>query len=73
MNEPGGSGQSSRCGDSFVDVEVVLLFMLCSKSGDLAMADMRFLKDDPWVYLKEKNPSLCDWNMFYECVSNLNK
>ncbi|RZC19406.1 BTB/POZ domain-containing protein [Glycine soja] len=61
MNEPGGSGQSSRFGDSFVDVEGLLLFMLCSKSGDLAMADMRFLKDDPWVYLKEKNPSLVSY------------
>ncbi|KAJ1394407.1 SKP1/BTB/POZ domain superfamily [Sesbania bispinosa] len=27
-------------------------------SGDLAVADMRRLGDDPWVYLKEKNPSL---------------
>ena len=25
------------------------------------MADMRFLKDDPWVYLKEKNPSLVSY------------
>ncbi|KAG4999958.1 hypothetical protein JHK82_021129 [Glycine max] len=61
-NEPGGSGRSSRFGDSFADVEAdvegLLLFKLCSKSGDLAMADMRFLKDDPWVYMKEKNPSL---------------
>ncbi|KAK7390536.1 hypothetical protein VNO78_25844 [Psophocarpus tetragonolobus] len=61
-NEPGGSGRSSRFGDTFADVEPdvegLLLFKLCSKSGDLAMADMRFLKDDPWVYLKEKNPSL---------------
>ncbi|WVZ11682.1 hypothetical protein V8G54_016212 [Vigna mungo] len=61
-NEPGGSGRSSRFGDSFADVEAdvegLLLFKLCSKSGDLAMADMRFLKDDPWIYLKEKNASL---------------
>ncbi|XP_061352870.1 protein ENDOPLASMIC RETICULUM-ARRESTED PEN3 [Gastrolobium bilobum] len=60
-NEP-GAGRSSRFGDSFaamdVDVEGLLLFKLCSKSGDLAMADMRRLGDDPWVYLKEKNPSL---------------
>ncbi|AES81059.1 putative chromatin remodeling & transcription regulator BTB-POZ family [Medicago truncatula] len=60
-NEP-GAGRSSRFGDSFsaidVDVEKLLLFKLCSKSGDLAMADMRRLGDDPWVYLKEKNPSL---------------
>ncbi|XP_058737822.1 protein ENDOPLASMIC RETICULUM-ARRESTED PEN3-like [Vicia villosa] len=61
-HEPGASGRSSRFGDSFsaieVDVEKMLLFKLCSKSGDLAMADMRRLGDDPWVYLKEKNPSL---------------
>lgn len=60
-NEP-GAGRSSRFGDSFaaidVDVEGLALFKLCSKSGDLAMADMRSLGDDPWVYLKEKNPSL---------------
>ncbi|KAJ1409628.1 SKP1/BTB/POZ domain superfamily [Sesbania bispinosa] len=60
-NEP-GAGRSSRFGDSFsaidVDVEGLLLFKLCSKSGDLGVADMRRLGDDPWVYLKEKNPSL---------------
>ncbi|TKY63289.1 BTB/POZ domain-containing protein [Spatholobus suberectus] len=63
-NEP-GSGRSSRFGDSFADVDAdvegLLLFKLCSKSGDLAMADMRFLKEDPWVYLKEKNPSLVSY------------
>ncbi|XP_027342230.1 BTB/POZ domain-containing protein At3g09030 [Abrus precatorius] len=64
-NEP-GSGRSSRFGDSFADVDAdvegLLLFKLCSKSGDLAMADMRFLKDDPWIYLKEKNPSLVSYS-----------
>ncbi|KAI4353254.1 hypothetical protein L6164_002219 [Bauhinia variegata] len=60
-NEP-GAGRSSRFGDSFSDVDVevegLTLFKLCSKSGDLAMADMRQLGDDPWIYLQEKNPSL---------------
>ncbi|VFQ71842.1 unnamed protein product [Cuscuta campestris] len=60
-NEP-GSGRSSRFGDPFADVGVdpddLTLFKLCSKSGDLAAADLRKLTDDPWVYLKEKNPSL---------------
>lgn len=60
-NEPGASS-SRRFGDSFasvdVDVEGLSLFKLCSKSGDLAMADMRHLGNDPWIYLKEKNPSL---------------
>ncbi|EYU41870.1 hypothetical protein ABFS82_10G018500 [Erythranthe guttata] len=60
-NEP-GSGRSSRFGDSFadtdVDVDELSLFKICSKSGDLAMADLRKLSDDPWVYLKEKNPSM---------------
>lgn len=60
-NEP-GVGRSSRFGDSLacvdVDVEGLTLFKLCSQSGDLAMADMRHLGDDPWIYLKEKNPSL---------------
>lgn len=61
MNEP-GSGRSSRFGDSFADTDVDLdelsLFKICSKSGDLAMADLRKLSDDPWLYLKEKNPSM---------------
>lgn len=60
-NEP-GSGRSSRFGDSFADVDVdfdeLTLVKLCSKSGDLAVADLRKLSEDPWVYLKEKNPSM---------------
>ncbi|XP_028773792.1 BTB/POZ domain-containing protein At3g09030-like [Neltuma alba] len=60
-NEP-GAGRSSRFGDSFarvdVDVEGLALFKLCSQSGDLAMAGMRHLKEDPWIYLQERNPSL---------------
>lgn len=59
-----GSGRSSRFGDSLADVDVDLdelaLFKICSKSGDLAMADLRKLTEDPWLYLKEKNPSLRD-------------
>ncbi|XP_039161359.1 protein ENDOPLASMIC RETICULUM-ARRESTED PEN3 [Eucalyptus grandis] len=60
-NEP-GSGRSSRFGDSFADVdadaESSRLFKVCSKSGDLGMADLRKLGDDPWVYLREKNPGM---------------
>lgn len=60
-NEP-GSGRSSRFGDSFADVDIDVdgstLFKVCSKSGDIAGADLRKLGEDPWVYLKEKNPSL---------------
>lgn len=60
-NEP-GSGRSGRFGDPFadvdVDVEEAALFKVCSKSGDLAMAELRALKEDPWIYLQEKNPSL---------------
>ncbi|OVA17649.1 Potassium channel tetramerization-type BTB domain [Macleaya cordata] len=60
-NEP-GSGRSSRFGDSFADVDVDVdestMFKVCSKSGDVAIADLRNLKEDPWVYLEEKNPSL---------------
>lgn len=61
MNDP-GSGRSSRFGDSFADMDVDLeelrLFKLCSKSGDLAVADLRKLSEDPWIYLVEKNPRL---------------
>lgn len=57
-----GSGRSTRFGDSFADMDVDVdestLFKICSKSGDLAMADVRKLGDDPWVYLKDKNPSM---------------
>ncbi|XP_051131173.1 protein ENDOPLASMIC RETICULUM-ARRESTED PEN3 [Andrographis paniculata] len=60
-NEP-GSGRSSRFGDSFaaadVDLDELLLFKVCSTSGDVGMADLRKLSDDPWIYLKEKNPSM---------------
>ncbi|KAM6551910.1 hypothetical protein CsatB_001718 [Cannabis sativa] len=60
-NEP-GSGRSGRFGDPFadvgVDVEDSTLFKVCSKSGDLAMADLRSLKEDPWIYLQDNNPSL---------------
>ncbi|KAL4311981.1 hypothetical protein GQ457_01G048510 [Hibiscus cannabinus] len=60
-NEP-GSGRSSRFGDSFADVDAdtddSILFKICSKSGDLAMADIRKLGDDPWVYMEDTNPSL---------------
>lgn len=57
-----GSGRSSRFGDSFADVDADVeestLFKVCSKSGDLAVADLRKLGDDPWVYLQDKNPSM---------------
>lgn len=60
-NEP-GSGRSSRFGDSFADVDFdrdeLTMFKVCSKSGDLAMADVRMLSEDPWVYLEEKNPCM---------------
>ena len=60
-SEP-GSGRSSRFGDSFADVAVdtdeSTLYKICSKSGDLGMADVRKLGDDPWVYLKDRNPSM---------------
>lgn len=60
-NEP-GSGRSRRFGDPFADVAVdaeeSMIFKVCSQSGDLGMADLRNLGDDPWVYLQENNPSL---------------
>ncbi|KAL5993539.1 Protein ENDOPLASMIC RETICULUM-ARRESTED PEN3 [Asimina triloba] len=60
-SEP-GSGRSSRFGDAFADVDVdseeSAIFKVCSKSGDLGIADLRKLGEDPWVYLEERNPSL---------------
>ncbi|XP_021892397.1 LOW QUALITY PROTEIN: BTB/POZ domain-containing protein At3g09030 [Carica papaya] len=70
-NEP-GSGRSSRFGDSFadvgVDVEGMKLFKVCSKSGDVGMADLRNLGDDPWVYLHDKNPSMRSSGGGEDCV-----
>lgn len=64
-NEP-GSGRSARFGDSFADVDVdvdeLTLFKICSKSGDIAMADLRNLGEDPWVYMEDKNPSMISSN-----------
>ncbi|KFK38288.1 hypothetical protein AALP_AA3G094800 [Arabis alpina] len=58
-SEP-GSGRSSRFGDSLadmdVDVEDLTIFKVCSKSGDLGMADIRKLGEDPWVYMSDENP-----------------
>ncbi|KAK6943095.1 Potassium channel tetramerization-type BTB domain [Dillenia turbinata] len=57
-SEP-GSGRSSRFGDSFADADVdtdqCALLKVCSKSGDVAMADLRNLGDDPWVYYQDNN------------------
>nr|GEY90071.1 BTB/POZ domain-containing protein At3g09030 [Tanacetum cinerariifolium] len=62
-NEP-GSGRSSRFGDSFADVSIdvndMSMCKICSKSGDVGIADLRKLGDDPWVYLRDTNPSLRD-------------
>lgn len=67
-NEP-GSGRSSRFGDSFADMDVDVndqtLFKICSKSGDLGMADIRSLGEDPWVYMKDTNPSMRDSSCNY--------
>lgn len=54
-SEPGGAGRSSRFGDPFADADVDVkqqaIYKVCSKSGDLAVADLRCLGDDPWVYM----------------------
>ncbi|XP_042481481.1 protein ENDOPLASMIC RETICULUM-ARRESTED PEN3 [Macadamia integrifolia] len=57
-SEP-GSGRKSRFGDALADVDVdeSALFKVCSKSGDVGVADLRKLGDDPWVYLEDQNPS----------------
>lgn len=54
-SEPGGSGRSSRFGDPFADADVdvnqLMLYKVCSKSGDIGVADLRRLGNDPWVYM----------------------
>lgn len=59
-SEP-GAGRSSRFGDSFadadVDVQQMKVYKVCWKSGDVAVADMRMLGEDPWVYLEDVRSS----------------
>ncbi|CAN6301456.1 unnamed protein product [Urochloa humidicola] len=54
-SEPGGAGRSSRFGDPFADADVDVkqqaIYKVCSKSGDVAVADLRSLGNDPWVYM----------------------
>lgn len=64
-SEPGGAGRSSRFGDAFADADVDLegqrapaIYKVCSKTGDIGVADMRRLGEDPWVYLEERSPGL---------------
>ncbi|PKA62679.1 BTB/POZ domain-containing protein [Apostasia shenzhenica] len=61
-NEPGGGTRSDRFGDSFADVDAdgkeMAIYKVCWKSGDLAIADMRKLGEDPWMYLEERSASL---------------
>lgn len=56
-SEPGAGSSSSRFGDSFADADVdreeLKLYKVCWKSGDVAVADMRMLREDPWVYLED--------------------
>ncbi|KAK8961464.1 BTB/POZ domain-containing protein [Platanthera guangdongensis] len=61
-SEPGGGTRSDRFGDAFaeadVDREAMAIYKVCWKSGDLAVADMRKLGEDPWLYLEEPSPTL---------------
>ncbi|XP_010543224.1 PREDICTED: BTB/POZ domain-containing protein At3g09030 [Tarenaya hassleriana] len=58
-SEP-GTGRSSKLGDSLADVDIdvddSLIFKVCFRSGDLGMADLRKLGEDPWVYMSDDNP-----------------
>eukprot|EP01018_Ginkgo_biloba_P034543 Gb_35425 [translate_table: standard] len=62
QNEPSLSRWTQQV-DSFADVvaneELLGIFKVCLKSGDVAMVDMRQLNvEDPWMVLEESNPSL---------------
>ncbi|KAK9168188.1 hypothetical protein Syun_000328 [Stephania yunnanensis] len=65
-NEPGSGRSSSRFGDSFadvdVDVEEGLMFKVGSKSGDVAMADLRNLGEDPWQVFVGRERGLEVWS-----------
>lgn len=62
ISEPGGGGRSSRFGDAFADADVdrkeMTIYKVCWKSGDVAIADMRKLSEDPWFYLEERSAAL---------------
>ncbi|KAL0911819.1 hypothetical protein M5K25_019985 [Dendrobium thyrsiflorum] len=61
-SEPGSGARSGRFGDAFADVDVdrkeMAIYKVCWKSGDLAVADMRKLSEDPWLYLEERSAAL---------------
>lgn len=61
-SEPGGSGRSSRIGDTMADVDVdpdgLFIAKVGCRSGNLGVADLRNLGTDPWVYLEDPNPRL---------------
>lgn len=62
--EPGSGRSSARFGDSFADADVdweepsPAIYKVCWKSGDVGVADLRMLGDDPWVYLEERSAGL---------------
>ena len=64
--EPGSGRSSARFGDTFADADVdreepcQAIYKVCWKSGDVGVADMRMLGDDPWVYLEDRAAALRD-------------
>lgn len=62
ISEPGGGARNSRFGDAFADADVdrneMAIYKVCWKSGDVAVADMRKLSEDPWLYLEERSAAL---------------
>ncbi|KAL9269574.1 ENDOPLASMIC RETICULUM-ARRESTED PEN3-like protein [Drosera capensis] len=44
--------------DVDVDAEDGVVAKVCSKSGDVGLADMRMFGDDPWVYLEDSDKGL---------------
>ncbi|GAB2221727.1 hypothetical protein Drorol1_Dr00012913 [Drosera rotundifolia] len=61
-SEPGSGMSSGRFGDAMCDVDVDaedgVVVKVCSKSGDVGLADMRMFGDDPWVYLEDPDKGL---------------
>ncbi|WOL08385.1 hypothetical protein Cni_G17138 [Canna indica] len=58
-SEPGAVSSNLRFGDAFaaadVDQEGSAIYKVCWRSGDVAVADMRRLGENPWVYLEERS------------------
>ncbi|XP_074567397.1 protein ENDOPLASMIC RETICULUM-ARRESTED PEN3 [Curcuma longa] len=74
-SEPGGGSSTQRFGDAFSDVDVdregSAIYKVCWRSGDVAVADMRRLGEDPWVYLEDNRSAAAGVRIVGEGVKSV--